>query len=71
MAVPVTTTTVVAPQRKRLIDRIPVLSQLRQSVGLQRAMLTIGLALGALFVLVAVLAPWIAPYGWAQLGVDG
>jgi peptide/nickel transport system permease protein len=72
MAAPATTTTVaIAPQRKRLIDRIPVLSQLRQSVGLQRVMLTIGLALGALFVIVAVFAPWIAPYGWAQLGVDG
>ena len=35
MAAPSTTTTVaVVPQKKRLVDRIPVLAQLRQSVGL-------------------------------------
>ncbi|KTR86299.1 peptide ABC transporter permease [Leucobacter chromiiresistens] len=50
---------------------MPVLRQLRQSVGLQRGMLVAGLALTALFVLLALLAPLIAPYGWAQQSVDG
>lgn len=52
--------------------QIPVVRQLRQSVGLQRGMLVAGLALTGLFVLVAALAPLLAPYGFAQLrGPDG
>nr|WP_040505556.1 ABC transporter permease [Leucobacter chromiiresistens] len=58
------------PRGRRLRDRVPVLRQLRQSVGLQRGMLVAGLALTALFVLLALLAPLIAPYGWAQQSVD-
>ncbi|KAA9134465.1 ABC transporter permease [Microbacterium caowuchunii] len=55
-----------------LADRIPVLHQLRQSVGLQRGMLVAGLVLTAVFLLCALLAPWIAPYGFAQLSdADG
>jgi len=52
---------------QRLIDRMPVIHQLRQSVGLQRGMLVAGLVLTALFLLCAILAPWIAPYGFGQL----
>lgn len=62
---------VVSSTRKRWYDRVPVLSQLRLSVGLQRAMLMIGLTLTVLFVLTAVFAPWLAPYGFAQRSVDG
>lgn len=66
------TTTDAAPRRRTtLADRIPVLSHLRQSIGLQRAMLVIGLVLVGVFVIVALLAPWLAPYGWAQRAVDG
>ena len=58
--------------KQRLIDRMPVIHQLRQSVGLQRGMLIAGLVLTAIFVLCAVLAPWLAPYGYGQLrGPDG
>lgn len=59
--------------RKRpLWDRIPVVHQLRQSVGLQRGMLVAGLVLTILFLLVAIFAPLIAPYGFAQLkNADG
>lgn len=58
--------------RKRpLLDRIPVISQLRQSIGLQRVMLLIGLAILTVFIVVAAFAAWIAPYGFAQRGVDG
>ncbi|MEU1973191.1 ABC transporter permease [Microbacterium sp. NPDC019599] len=63
--------TVLTTRRKPLADRIPVISQLRRSVGLQRVMLILGLALTIVFIVVAVFAPWIAPYGWAQQSVDG
>ncbi|MET0781900.1 MAG: ABC transporter permease [Microbacterium sp.] len=58
--------------KPRLLDRLPVVHQLRQSVGLQRGMLIAGLVLAAIFVILAVFAPWLAPYGYAQLrGPDG
>ena len=61
----------VSPRKVPLLDRIPVISHLRQSVGLQRGMLVFGLVLSTVFVVVALFAPWIAPYGWAQQSVDG
>ncbi|MGH3588779.1 MAG: ABC transporter permease, partial [Pseudonocardia sp.] len=52
--------------------KLPVVRQLRQSVGLQRGMLIAGLVLTAVFVLVAVFAPLLAPFGWSQLrDLDG
>ncbi|WP_157002679.1 ABC transporter permease [Agromyces laixinhei] len=66
------TDTVTSAPKRRLRDRLPVVHQLRQSVGLQRGMLVAGLLLTGLFVLIAILAPFIAPYGFAQLrGADG
>ena len=59
------------PRKKNWRDTLPVISHLRQSVGLQRGMLITGLVITAGFVLLAVLAPWIAPYSWAQQSVDG
>ncbi|MCD2441997.1 ABC transporter permease [Agromyces sp. SYSU K20354] len=56
-----------APKR-RLRDRLPVVHHLRQSVGLQRGMLVAGLVLLALFIVCAVFAPLLAPYGFAQRG---
>ena len=54
------------------LRNLPVIAQLRQSVGLQRGMLVAGLVLTSLFVLSALFAPLIAPYGFAQLrGDDG
>lgn len=50
-----------------LLDRIPVVKDVRQAVGLQRGMLIAGLAICAIFVLAAAFAPLIAPYGYAQL----
>ena len=47
--------------------RLPVVHQLRQSVGLQRGMLVTGLLLTGLFLLTALFAPLLAPYGHAQL----
>lgn len=51
--------------------RIPVLAQLRDSVGLQRAMLLLGLSITAIVVVAAIFAPAISPYGFAQLGAGG
>ncbi|BDZ46674.1 hypothetical protein GCM10025866_25830 [Naasia aerilata] len=58
---------VAAPPRRRLIDRLPVVHQVRQSVGVQRFMLVAGLILTGIFLLAALLAPVISPYGFAQL----
>ncbi|NYE18523.1 ABC transporter permease [Microbacterium immunditiarum] len=58
--------------KRSFFDRLPVVHQLRQSVGLQRGMLVAGLVLTAVFLLVAILAPWLAPYSYNQLrGPDG
>jgi peptide/nickel transport system permease protein len=65
-----TATTVAAPKR-RLVDRIPVVHQLRQSVGLQRGMLVAGLVMMFVFVMAAIFAPWLAPFGFAQRSADG
>lgn len=50
---------------------IPGLGLFRMTAGLQRATLVFGLGLIGLFVLVAVFAPLIAPYGFAQNTADG
>ncbi|GEN79109.1 ABC transporter permease [Actinotalea fermentans] len=47
--------------------RLPVVRQLQQSVGLQRGMLVAGLVISAVFLLAALLAPLLAPYGFSQL----
>ena len=52
--------------------KLPVISDLRRSRGLQRGMLIVGVALTGLLVLVAAFAPMIAPYTWSQTsGPDG
>jgi peptide/nickel transport system permease protein len=50
-----------------LLRRLPVVHQVRQSVGLQRGMLVAGLVITGVFVFVAVFAPLIAPYRFNQL----
>jgi peptide/nickel transport system permease protein len=59
--------TTVSGRKQPLIYRLPVISHFRTSVGLQRGMLVTGLVLAVVFLLTAVFAPWIAPYGFAQL----
>ncbi|WP_199182343.1 ABC transporter permease [Cryobacterium sp. Y11] len=55
-----------------LWSRLPVVHQLRQSVGLQRGMLVAGLVITGIFILTAIFAPLLAPYGYSQLrGDDG
>ena len=57
--------------RTNVLARLPIVRSYRQAVGLQRGMLAAGLLICAVFVLAAVLAPVIAPYGYAQLSDDG
>ncbi|GHG47570.1 peptide ABC transporter permease [Sinomonas cellulolyticus] len=55
-----------------LWTKIPVLAQVRMSVGVQRTMLISGLILTGIFVVSALFAPLIAPYGFSQLaGANG
>jgi peptide/nickel transport system permease protein len=53
--------------RRRGWRSLPLIRQLRQSVGLQRGMLVAGLVLSAVFVLAAIFAPLLAPYEYNQL----
>src|SRR3954468_19375021 len=55
------------PARRRSWRRLPGVHQLRQSGGLQRGMLVAGLVLMGIFVLTAIFAPLLAPYGFGQL----
>ncbi|PRY70250.1 peptide/nickel transport system permease protein [Glaciihabitans tibetensis] len=57
----------VSPPKVAWWKRLPVVHQLRQSVGLQRGMLIAGLIIVGVFLLVAAFAPWLAPYGYSQL----
>ncbi|WP_423917400.1 ABC transporter permease [Frigoribacterium sp. 2-23] len=63
---------VLEDRREPFYKRLPVVSQLRHAVGLQRGMLIAGLVICIVFVVLAVLAPLIAPYGFGQLSdADG
>jgi len=53
--------------RRRGWRDLPVVHQLRQSVGLQRSMLIAGLVLTGIFLLAAIFAPMLAPYEYNQL----
>jgi peptide/nickel transport system permease protein len=48
-------------------NRLPIVHQFRQSVGLQRGMLVTGLVITGFFLLIAALAPVISPYKFNQL----
>ena len=52
------------------LKRLPIVSHLRQAVGLQRGMLIAGLVICAIVLLAAALAPLIAPYGYAQMAYE-
>jgi peptide/nickel transport system permease protein len=62
----------VANPRAPFYKRLPVVSHFNKSVGLQRAMLVVGLVLTGVFLLTVLLAPLLAPYGFSQLSdADG
>ncbi|WP_314688293.1 ABC transporter permease [uncultured Bifidobacterium sp.] len=58
-------------RRSSALSRLPIIRDLRISVGWQKGMLVAGLAITAVFVLVAILAPVIAPYGYSQIKDSG
>lgn len=52
--------------------KLPIIKDLKIAVGWQKAMLITGLVITVFFLVVAIFAPLIAPYGYAQLrGNDG
>ncbi|WP_426996368.1 ABC transporter permease [Pseudarthrobacter sp. N5] len=62
----------VANPRAPWFRRLPVISHLNKSVGLQRGMLVAGLVLTGIFLITAIFAPLIAPFGFSQLSdADG
>ena len=63
--------TVAATARSPWYLRLPVVSHLRRSVGLQRGMLIAGVVLVIGLLLTALFAPLLAPYGFAATGADG
>src|ERR1700710_2943352 len=54
-------------RRRRTWRSLPLVRQVRQSVGLQRGMLVAGLILTGIFLLAAIFAPLLAPYEYNQL----
>jgi len=52
--------------KQSLWGRLPVVAQLKKSVGLQRGMLVTGIVITLIFLLTAAFAPLIAPYGFSQ-----
>ena len=57
----------VTEPRESWVRRLPVVSHVRQAVGLQRGMLITGLVICGALLLCALFAPLIAPYGFAQM----
>jgi peptide/nickel transport system permease protein len=60
----------IAVQQSRvrtLWNRLPVVHQFKQSIGLQRGMLVTGLSITGFFLVVAALAPVISPYRFNEL----
>jgi len=58
------TTVIVKPS---IWSRLPLIRELKQSVGWQRGMLIAGLVIIAIFLLTAIFAQWLAPFGYSQL----
>lgn len=53
-------------ERRKAWKNLPLIRQVVTSVGLQRGMLVTGLVIVTFFVILAIFAPMIAPYEWAQ-----
>ncbi|WP_165777321.1 ABC transporter permease subunit [Bifidobacterium primatium] len=56
-----------AKSRETFFSKLPIVKQLKIAVGWQKGMLITGLVLCAFFLLVAIFAPLIAPYGFSQI----
>jgi peptide/nickel transport system permease protein len=60
-----------APKRSRRLPGARLLVQIRQAEGAPKRLLYIGTAIVALFLILAVFAPLIAPYGFDQVDANG
>ena len=59
-------------RRRRTWRNLPLIRELRTSIGVQRGMLVAGVIITGVFLLVALFAPVLAPYGYGELrGADG
>lgn len=56
-----------ASTKRQFWQRWPIIKDLYIAVGWQKAMLVLGLTISAFFLLVAIFAPLLAPYGYAQI----
>ena len=65
-----TTSGVLSDRHEPLWKRLPIVAHVRRSVGLQRGMLVAGIVICVAFIVLAVFAPLIAPYGYGQLSDD-
>ena len=54
-------------KKPSVFSRLPIVRDLKIAVGWQKAMLVTGLVITGVFLLVAVFAPLIAPYGYSQI----
>ncbi|MDR0945846.1 MAG: ABC transporter permease [Bifidobacteriaceae bacterium] len=66
MATTLSAPTTAAPAKKQHHFHVPGWAFLKSTHGLQRVILVIGLVICAVFVICALCARWIAPYGFAQ-----
>lgn len=63
---------VLGGRRRRTWRSLPLIRELRTSIGVQRVMLVAGVVITGVFLLVAAFAPLLAPYGYGELrGADG
>ncbi|WP_124039761.1 ABC transporter permease [Neoactinobaculum massilliense] len=63
--------TTLSTNRRFSVKNLPIIAQIRTSEGVQRFMLVAGVAITALVILIAILAPLIAPYSWSQTKANG
>jgi peptide/nickel transport system permease protein len=64
--------TVLVDRHESWLRRLPVVAQVRKSTGWQRAMLVTGIIISAVYLIAAIFAPLLAPYGFGQLeSADG
>ena len=63
--------TATVPSRDPWYLRLPIVVDLRRSIGLQRGMLITGLVVTGILLVTALFAPLLAPYSWAQTAADG
>ncbi len=71
MAVPVTAPVEAAPRRTRLPGLRRALAPIAEARGMTRTMLWLGAGITLAFILIALLAPWIAPYGFDTFEANG